>query len=83
MDTLLDTKLRDDDVECGIQKADDLGLTNHRATALGQITDHQAEVQVGRLFLGQFGHVLLAVKHQELSIYQTSKFESSAYMLQC
>jgi len=83
MHALLDTKLRYNNVKGGIQEADDFSLTNHRAIALRQITDHQAEIQVGGLFLSELGHVLLAVKHQELSAYLTYEIESSTYMLQC
>ena len=47
MHTLLDTELRDIDVEGGIENTDNLGLADDSAVALSQIMNEKAEEQVG------------------------------------
>lgn len=47
MNTFLDTKLREKDIECSIENTDDARLTDDRAITLGEVGDEQAEEEMG------------------------------------
>lgn len=61
MDTLLDSEVRNEDIECGVKDIDNLGLTNDRSVSLSEVVDENTEEQVSRLFLGQSSGVTLDV----------------------
>lgn len=61
MDALLDSEVRNEDIECGVKDIDNLGLTNDRSVSLSEVVDENTEEQVSRLFLGQSSGVTLDV----------------------
>ena len=69
MDTFLNTKLRDVDVESSIQNANNLSLTDDRSVALRKVVNEDTQEEVSRLLLSQAGGVLLAVKQSTSAHY--------------
>lgn len=80
VDALLDTELRDQDVEGGIKYTNDLGLTDDGPVALRQVGDKDTEVQVGRLLLRQLSRVALAVISVNVNPMRS---DDETYMLHC
>lgn len=65
MNTLLDTKLRDQYIEGCIQDTDNLRLADDRPIALCEIMYEDTEVQVSGLLLRQLGRVTLATRNSQ------------------
>lgn len=80
MDALLDTELRDQDVEGGIEDTNDLGLADDGPVALGQVGDKDTKVQVRGLLLRQFSRVALAVVPVNVN---SMRRDDETYMLHC
>ena len=71
MNTLLDTELGDVNVESGIEDTDNLGLTDDRTVALGEVVDKDTKEQVSGLLLRQTCRVLLAVINYQQLVHLT------------
>lgn len=57
MDTFLDAKLREKDIECSIKNTNDARLTDDRTITLSEVRYEKAEEEMGRLLLGQLGRL--------------------------
>jgi hypothetical protein len=58
MDSLLNAKFGDEDVEGSVENTNYFGLTDNRCTSLCKIRNHDAEEKMGRLLLSKYGGVL-------------------------
>lgn len=63
VDSLFNTKLRNQYVEGCIKYIDNLGLTDNRSVSLGQVRNEDAEEEVGGLLLCQFRRIAFAGRH--------------------
>lgn len=68
MDTLLDTKLGNENIESRVEDTDDTCLPNDRAKALCEVGDEKAQEQVSGLLLSEFGVSLLAERRKVNSV---------------
>lgn len=60
MDTLLDTKFWNKDIEGGVEDTNNLRLTNDRTITLSKVRDQDAEEEMGRLLLSKGGRIAFA-----------------------
>lgn len=84
MDTLLNCKLGNENVERRVKNTNDSSLADDRAKALCEVGDEEAQEQVSGLLLSEFGVSLLAVK-QTKTTSEGCKLEdgTAANMLHC
>ena len=71
VDTLLDTELWHENIKRSIQDTDDLGLTNNRTVALGEVVDQDAQEQMSGLLLRELRGVLLTGEQPRVSMKKT------------
>jgi len=70
MDTLLDTKFRNQHIEGSVQDADDPSSPNHRTILQGQVRNEYTEVQMGGLLPRKSSTLLLAVGEEYWSAFR-------------
>lgn len=61
MDSLLDSKLGDQNVKGGIKHTNDSSISNYGTITGGEVGNEDAEEKMGRLLLSKFGSILFDV----------------------